>query len=202
MCQSKTPDKSDQTAFQKRPNHIPPVSIFPLQTPQVSSNLIFQNHSNWKITNPVESELLSFSQPKPHLSVPPTVRFLVTQSGYHTIDWAGNKICMMQSTMIIKGLDSQLELRVQQVLSDTAALLSDQNGLQYTVLVGGLELWEEKEGVSLEQNSTRLAGTGRAGENRETLIRVQTSRDMIRQIGSEDLVNSVVITVNNTVPYT
>ena len=46
---------------------------------------------------------------------------------------------MMQSTMIIKGLDSQLELRVQ-VLSDTAALLSDQNGLQYTVLVGGLEL--------------------------------------------------------------
>lgn len=47
---------------------------------------------------------------------------------------------MMQSTMIIKGLDSQLELRVQQVLSDTAALLSDQNGLQYTVLVGGLEL--------------------------------------------------------------
>ena len=69
----------------------------------------------------------------------------------------------MQSTMIIKGLDSQLELRVQ-VLSDTAALLSDQNGLQYTVLVGGLELWEEKEGVSLEQNSARLAGTGRAGD--------------------------------------
>lgn len=61
---------------------------------------------------------------------------------------------------------------------------------------------EEKEGVSLEQNSARLPGTGRAGENRETLIMVQTSRDMIGQIGSEDLVNSVLITVNNTVRYT
>lgn len=59
--------------------------FFPLQTPQVSSNLIFQNHSDWKITNPVESELLSFSQPKPHLSVWPTMRFLIIQSGYHSM---------------------------------------------------------------------------------------------------------------------
>ena len=44
VCKSKT-DKSDQTAFQKRLNHFPPVSVFPLQTPQFSSNLIFQNDS-------------------------------------------------------------------------------------------------------------------------------------------------------------
>ena len=90
MCKSKTPDKSDQIAFQKRPNHIPPVGIFPVQTPQFTSNLIFHSHSNWKITNPVESELLSFPQPKSHLSVSPTVRFLITQMGYHT-QWLSRK---------------------------------------------------------------------------------------------------------------